>query len=124
MTAPIDLDHFKARLLALEQTHAARADRAIAAGRGEFIDVAHDSGDASVANEIAAEKFTEAELDSDVLAMIHAALARIQDGTYGTCLVDGGPIERKRLEAVPWTPYCLTHADRAAGETGARRTTL
>jgi RNA polymerase-binding transcription factor DksA len=24
-------------------------------------------------------------------------------------VVDGAPIEEKRLEAVPWTPYCLKH---------------
>ena len=31
------------------------------------------------------------------------------DGTYGQCLIDGGPIDPKRLEDVPWTPYCIKH---------------
>ncbi len=24
-------------------------------------------------------------------------------------VVDGGPIEEKRLEAIPWAAYCLKH---------------
>jgi RNA polymerase-binding transcription factor DksA len=37
------------------------------------------------------------------------ALQRIEAGTYGQCLIDGGPIDPKRLDAVPWTPYCIRH---------------
>jgi DnaK suppressor protein len=40
---------------------------------------------------------------------VRAALKRIDDGTYGKCVVDGEPIDEKRLESVPWTPYCLKH---------------
>jgi DnaK suppressor protein len=36
-------------------------------------------------------------------------LKRIDDGTFGQCAVDGGPIEAKRLDAIPWAPYCLKH---------------
>ena len=124
MDTPLNVEHYKKRLLELETSMSARADRAMAAGREEFIDVAHDSGDASVANEVAAEKFTEAEMDSNTLSLIRAALGRVNDGTYGKCIVDGGPIEAKRLDAVPWTPYCLRHADTAVGVPKARRVTL
>ncbi len=33
---------------------------------------------------------------------IDAALARIDDGTYGVCQVSGLPIPPERLEAIPW----------------------
>ncbi|MCU0272617.1 MAG: TraR/DksA C4-type zinc finger protein [Acidimicrobiales bacterium] len=33
---------------------------------------------------------------------IDAALARIEDGTYGICQVSGLPIPPERLEAIPW----------------------
>ena len=33
---------------------------------------------------------------------IDAALARIDDGTYGICMVSGKPIPRQRLNAIPW----------------------
>lgn len=122
MTTPLNVELYKARLLDLEQSLASRAERALTAGRNEFIDIAHDSADASVANEVAAEKFTEAELDMNTLAMIRDALGRVNDGTYGTCVVDGGPIEAKRLDAVPWTPFCLRHAESAVAMPTARVT--
>ena len=40
------------------------------------------------------------------LRQIEAALARIEDGTYGDCVKCGDPISEKRLEALPETPFC------------------
>ena len=56
----------------------------------------------AVADEAASEDFTAAELDATTLQQVRDALRRIEDGTYGRCLADGGPIETKRLDAVPW----------------------
>lgn len=44
------------------------------------------------------------------LARIDAALARVQDGSYGTCVACGKPIPPERLEIVPETPYCVADA--------------
>ena len=115
---------YKQRLLDMEKTLAARIGREADKGRGEFIDSAHDAGDASVADEMASEQFTEAEHDASVLQQVRDALSRIADGTFGTCIVDGGPIEEQRLDAVPWTPYCLKHATRLEAATSARMPTL
>jgi DnaK suppressor protein len=40
---------------------------------------------------------------------INGALKKIEDGTYGTCEVDGGPIEKARLEANPAARTCKEH---------------
>lgn len=42
---------------------------------------------------------------NDVLA----ALARIEDGSYGTCVVSGEAIEEERLEADPAAATCKAH---------------
>jgi DnaK suppressor protein len=42
-----------------------------------------------------------------VLLQIDEALARIDDGTFGSCLNCGTALSDKRLTAVPWTPYCV-----------------
>jgi len=39
-----------------------------------------------------------------------ASLTRIEDGTYGTCSVDGAPIDEARLEANPSATTCVAHA--------------
>ncbi len=41
------------------------------------------------------------------LCEIDAALARIADGTYGTCEACGGAIGRDRLRALPEVRRCL-----------------
>ncbi len=41
------------------------------------------------------------------LVEIEAALARIEDGTYGVCEVCGEAIASERLEAVPAARFCV-----------------
>jgi DnaK suppressor protein len=105
----MNVQEYKRRLLALETRLSSRIARERALARGQVIDTAADTGDASVADEGESEDFTEAELDATVLLQVRDALQRIEEGTFGRCVVDGGSIEPTRLEAVPWTPYCLKH---------------
>jgi DnaK suppressor protein len=51
------------------------------------------------------------EHDSNRFRSVKAALGRIEDGTYGECMHCESGISIKRLEAVPWTPYCLDCQD-------------
>jgi DnaK suppressor protein len=41
------------------------------------------------------------------LALVNAALARLDAGTYGACQRCGKPIPPERLEALPWAAYCI-----------------
>lgn len=59
---------------------------------------------------------------STMLKNIQAALNRMADGSYGTCLRCDEEIPEKRLNALPWAAYCVPcqekiDAQRAAGET-------
>ena len=47
------------------------------------------------------------ERESKVMREVRAALDRIQQGTYGTCLHCEEEIGSKRLNAVPWAPLCI-----------------
>ncbi|GAB6875869.1 TraR/DksA C4-type zinc finger protein [Thermaerobacter litoralis] len=47
---------------------------------------------------------------------IDAALARLEDGTYGYCQRCGRPIPRERLEVLPATPFCVECATAMAEE--------
>jgi DnaK suppressor protein len=114
----VDIDHYRKRLLEIERTLVGRIDRSTATARETVDESAGDAGDESVSDEMKDERFTEADLDSVTLADVRDALRRIDDGTFGRCVVDGKPIEEKRLEAMPWTPYCLKHQQ--AREAGRR----
>jgi DnaK suppressor protein len=45
--------------------------------------------------------------DSNLLRYIRAALSRIEDGSFGTCLHCEEEISPRRLTAVPSTAYCI-----------------
>ncbi len=45
--------------------------------------------------------------ESNLLRNVKGALMRIADGSYGICLHCEEDIKPKRLDAVPWTKYCI-----------------
>jgi RNA polymerase-binding transcription factor DksA len=45
---------------------------------------------------------------------IHAALKRIQSGTYGECMRCAGDISEERLDVLPHTPLCRSCAQKLA----------
>ncbi len=47
------------------------------------------------------------------LAEIDAALLRIEEGCYGTCLRCGGPMGLQRLRAIPEARYCVACSGQA-----------
>jgi len=55
------------------------------------------------------QSFSLELMDSErkVITEIDYALKRIEDGTYGICEVDGEPIPKQRLEAIPWARFCV-----------------
>jgi DnaK suppressor protein len=45
--------------------------------------------------------------ESNLLRNVKGALSRMADGSYGTCMHCEEEIKAKRLDAVPWTKYCI-----------------
>lgn len=41
------------------------------------------------------------------LELVDSALARLDGGTFGSCLRCGNPIPADRLEALPWAAHCI-----------------
>lgn len=50
------------------------------------------------------------------LSMIDGALKRIESCEFGTCEMCGEKISKKRLDAVPWTPFCINCQEKAEEE--------
>ena len=51
--------------------------------------------------------FSLSDGERNLLMLIDEALVRIDDGSYAVCTNCGTTIGEKRLQAVPWTPFCI-----------------
>jgi DnaK suppressor protein len=52
----------------------------------------------------------------EIASQARLALQRIEDGSFGTCESCGRPIERARLDELPYTPTCVACARRREAE--------
>ena len=79
---------------------------------GELVSGSADNHPADTATETVDREidYTLEENSSNVLREIDAALARIEDGTYGSCETCGKPVELERLEHLPWATQCAADA--------------
>ena len=122
----LDFAHFRALL----DTEAKRAEETIEATNRQEADGINDSGtdraELSIADEnhpadaatdlfMREEDMALVENARALLAQIHRALAKLDDGTYGLSDRSGEPIPVERLEAVPYST--LTVAEQEIEET-------
>ncbi|MCU1274773.1 MAG: transcriptional regulator, TraR/DksA family [Bryobacterales bacterium] len=103
----INIQYFKQRLLDKEQELSAAILRLESEARDSRVAEVGDSGDRALSSENKSEAFQESTVEWQMLTEVRDALRRIEDGTYGRCIDCGREIEPARLEAIPWTPYCL-----------------
>ncbi len=103
----MEMEHFRQRLLAREQElidYIARFENEARESRTAEVE---DPIDQVTSSEMKAARFQESTLAAETLKQVRDALQRINERSYGRCIDCDRPIEPARLEAVPWTPYCL-----------------
>ena len=107
----VDLGTRRAELVALRErlTSAAEAVQQDDDGAGELNNAAGDQHFADHASEVFDRELDDSleENAEQVVHEIDLALARIDDGTYGTCAVCGADIPEERLAAVPYATLCI-----------------
>jgi len=54
--------------------------------------------------------------EREQLLLIDEALKRLEHGEFGVCQLCRGEVGAKRLEAIPWTPYCIDCQQKAEEE--------
>jgi DnaK suppressor protein len=76
---------------------------------GELVSSSADQHLADTATETVDREidYTLEASDGRLLAAVDSALARIDEGTYGTCVNCGAQIPPERLEAMPWATLCI-----------------
>lgn len=107
----VDLEARRTELLALRE-RIERAAHDVLEGDEAEGELSNASGDQHIADHAA--ELLDRELDESlevnaeqIAAEIDAALARIDDGTYGTCARCGKEIPAARLDAVPYAILCV-----------------
>lgn len=113
---PDSFEHYKNYLLSLKEEYK-RIENSIVKNndhdvseREEYDELSfYDNHPADLGSEAFLREMSYARLDNvkNRLMMIEDALKRIKEKTYGVCIGCGKKIESGRLEAVPYTPYCL-----------------
>ncbi len=76
-------------------------------GRSADLDTAQDVADRASSSYQKEFLFHQSNNDRQLLQMVENALSRIREGTFGECISCGSEINIKRLEAVPWTRFCI-----------------
>ena len=80
---------------------------AVEQGRETVAADTQDAADQAVLSYQKEMLFRQGTHGSSQLTAIRGALARLAEGTFGDCVHCGQTIGAKRLEALPWTAYCI-----------------
>jgi DnaK suppressor protein len=102
---PAKLEHFKQLLLAELRRHAQNVNDGQAAALDAAGEEAKESADASMKDVTQEIALRLGDQESQMVADIDQALLRIEEGSYGVCARCGGPIDERRLEAMPTARY-------------------
>jgi DnaK suppressor protein len=65
-----------------------------------------------------------ADRESILLRQVTAALRRVREGTFGTCIECESAISPKRLAALPWASLCIKCQDTSDGDCQQNTETL
>ncbi len=78
----------------------------------KFVDLGSTDEDKTKEFEEFEEKIALMKSAKREINNLRKALKRIDEGSYGKCKVDGGPIEIGRLKAYPEAELCAEHAQK------------
>ena len=101
------LDSFRKRLEERQQALRKAVSRTEEDGRVADQDTAQDIADRAASSYTKEFLFSVSNNDRQLLQMVENALQRLREGSFGECVNCGAEINAKRLEAVPWTRYCI-----------------
>jgi len=80
-------------------------------------DIAQDVADKAESSYTKEFLLSLSDAERDLLFQMDAALRRIDRGEFGNCQMCQKEISKKRLNALPWTPFCIDCQEKAESET-------
>ena len=106
--SPETLHRFDEKLRAQQALLERNMLTAVKEGRQSNADDLQDAADLAVQSYQKELMFLQGTQGHNQLTEVRSALDRLEDGTFGECQQCGNQIGEKRLEAVPWTAYCIS----------------
>lgn len=100
------LDQFKKKLESRREELRRTIARTEQEGRTADDDPTVDLADKAANSYTKEFLFGQTDTDRVTLQLVEEALRRIQQDTFGECLLCHEEIHQKRLDAVPWTRHC------------------
>ena len=82
-------------------------ERDKAAGNAQPDDGIQDLADKAASAYSKELNFSLSDAERNSLKLVEEALDRVREGTFGSCTNCGNTIGEKRLQAIPWTAYCI-----------------
>jgi DnaK suppressor protein len=101
------LEQFKKQLEERQQDLRKIVARNEQDGRDADVGTAQDIADRAANSYTKEFLFHQSNSERQTLQMVESALSRLREGVFGECINCGNEINAKRLEAVPWTRYCI-----------------
>ncbi|MEN6561648.1 MAG: TraR/DksA family transcriptional regulator [Acidobacteriota bacterium] len=109
-------DEFRAKLRARKESITRKLTDTISESKEMESNVAQDLVDKAETSYTKEFLLSLSDGDREQLLLIDEALKRLDHGDFGICQVCGKDIGMKRLEAIPWTPYCIDDQEKAEKE--------
>ncbi len=81
-------------------------------------DIAQDVGDKAESSYTKEFLLSLSNAEREQLRLIDEALRRLKSSDFGLCQMCGQKIGKKRLDALPWTPYCINCQQKKEEERG------
>ena len=114
-----EMEQLKEKLENLRQESMRFLDRLRNESRSLETDGTQDSADQCTVNLSKESLFEQSSQRRTTLRLIEAALQRMTEGSFGICVACGDEIQTRRLQAVPWTQFCLPCQEELENEVGA-----
>jgi len=112
-----ELDKFKSRLQELKEKEEKEIEELMQSAdniNDDADDVqsakAHHPADAATDDQLKKSSYLMIEKKKEKIEKIKIALDRIAAGTYGICVTTGMPIEKERLDAIPFAMHTVDAA--------------
>ena len=102
------LDRFRKKLLKKKEELHRMVSKTEQYGREADEESSQDVADKAASSYTKEFLFSHSSSERSIMQLVDEALDRVEDGSFGVCIACEDAIQARRLEAVPWTRYCIS----------------